>query len=322
MSRRYVEIDALKVVGIVTVVLIHGVRPPWDPGLTPVEAWLGHLTRFAVPAFLFASGLLYATRDAIPAATTRRRLRRVLVPYALASLGAQAWWEWQGRESPGGSLVLDLLCGSSFGPYYYVFVIALLIALTPWLARLPRRALPALALLLAGTQWAVDAAAAWPLPFYWHLRNPLLWWAYFAAGWLLRLHYARVAEWVDARRVALTSALAVAVVGLTAVSGLGGPLLLVRSAAWLDVWAILALVVVVCCGAERAPPALRWISDATYAVYLFHLFFLYATQIPFPPGRGAASIVLPWAAGLVGSFLWIGALQRLLGRRSRDLIGA
>jgi surface polysaccharide O-acyltransferase-like enzyme len=323
VTRRYVEIDVLKLVAIVTVVLIHGVRPPWDPALSPTEVWLGHLTRFAVPAFLFASGFLYATRDAVPAATTLRRLRRVLVPYLLASLGAQLWWHALGQTSPGGHLALDLLFGSSFGPYYYVFVAALLVAVTPGVPRLPARALPALAVGLGVAQWAVDAALAWPLPFYWHLRNPLLWWAYFAAGWLLRLHYAALAAWVTARRRPLAVGLALAATALTAASGLPGPLVWVRSAAWLEVWVILALLLTLSCGARRSPAALRWVSDATYGVYLLHLFFLYAVQLRFPPSRGdAASILLPWAAGLGGSLVVIAGLQRLLGRRSRDLIGA
>ena len=58
MSRRYVEIDVLKAVAITTVVLIHGMRAPWDPGLSATEVWLGHLTRFAVPAFLTVATVL------------------------------------------------------------------------------------------------------------------------------------------------------------------------------------------------------------------------------------------------------------------------
>jgi surface polysaccharide O-acyltransferase-like enzyme len=323
VSRRYVEIDVLKVVAVTTVVLIHGLRPPWHPELSSTELWLGHLTRFAVPAFLFASGFLYATRERVAAATTLRRLRRIGLPYLLASLGAQLWWLALGRESPGGSLALDLVFGSSFGPYYYVFVAALLVALTPAIPRLPARVLPALVMVLVLAQWAVDAAVAWPLPFYWHLRNPLLWWAYFAAGWLLHLHYEEVASWVVAHRRPLVVGLAGAVALLTAASGLPGPLLGVRSAAWAEVWAVLALLFALACGGRRSPAALRWMSDATYGVYLLHLFFLYAVQLLFPPGTGlAAAILLPWAAGLGGSLALIAVLQRLLGRRSRDWIGA
>lgn len=323
MTRRFLEIDVLKALGIVTVVLIHGVRPPWDPALSAVEIWLGHLTRFGVPAFVFASGYLYATRQPVPADTLRRRLRRILVPYVLASLGAQVWWAVQDRPTPGGSLWADLLFGASFGPYYYVFVIALLVAATPLLARLPEALLLPGAVLLLAVQWAVDAAALGSLPFFWHVRNPLLWGAYFTAGWLLRLHREGVAAWIQPRRTALGAALTLAVALLTAAVGLPGPWLWVRSAAWLHVWAVLALVFVLCCDTGRSPGPLRWISDATYGIYLFHLFALYGVQLWLPPpGGDAASILLPWLGGLAGSTAFVWLAQRLLGTRSRDLIGA
>ena len=77
-AERLTEIDALKVAGIVTIVLIHVLRPPWDPALSSLEAWLGHVTRFGVPAFLFASGFLYATATPNPAAIVMKRLRKVV----------------------------------------------------------------------------------------------------------------------------------------------------------------------------------------------------------------------------------------------------
>ena len=60
VETRSPTVDAIKVAGIVTIVLIHALRAPWDPGLSPLERWLGHVTRFGVPGFLLASGFLYA----------------------------------------------------------------------------------------------------------------------------------------------------------------------------------------------------------------------------------------------------------------------
>ena len=74
-ARRYPEIDAIKAAGIVTIVLIHALRSPWDAGVSELERWLGHVTRFGVPGFLFASGFLYAGAPA-DSVTTGRRLRR------------------------------------------------------------------------------------------------------------------------------------------------------------------------------------------------------------------------------------------------------
>lgn len=325
MARRFLEIDALKAFGIVTVVLIHGLRPPWDPSLSALESWLGHVTRFAVPAFLLASGFLYATGDPVSPAITLRRLRRVAIPYLFVSAAAQGWWLWRGVESPTGRLCTDLLFGASFGPFYYVFVIFGLILVTPLLARLPARSLAPLAVALIAVQWAVDVTGLFGLGFFWHIRNPLLWWSYFLTGWLLRQHYDAVRRWISSRRVALVTGLLVAVALLTAASGAGGPRLAIRTAAWLNIYAILSLILALFCGRERASVPLRVLSEATYAIYLCHLFFVYGARLIFPlrsEQAGLLPIAVPWAAGLLGSLALIALLRAVLGERSRDVIGA
>jgi peptidoglycan/LPS O-acetylase OafA/YrhL len=325
-ARRFPEIDAIKAAGIVTIVLIHALRSPWEPGVSELERWLGHVTRFGVPGFLFASGFLYAGAPA-DLATTRRRLRRILVPYLIASVLAQLWRARSGLPYEGGTLIADLVLASSFGPYYYVYVIALLVALTPLVARLPLPLLYALTGALVASQWFVDAATVALLPLYWHLRSPLLWWGYFALGWVARLHEPQLRAFVAPRRGALLLGLGAAVLGLTAVSSLEGewPRTLVRSAMWLDVYAILALLAVAASGVAALPRPLRALSDATYAIYLYHVFFVLAVQrlVPGPPDEAAwGAIGLPWLAGLAGSLavVWLG--QRLLGARSRDWLGA
>lgn len=322
---RFPGIDGIKVAGIVTVVLIHALPPPWDTSATPLERWLHQVTRFGVPAFLFASGFLYAGAPA-DLATTRRRLRRILAPYAIASLFAQLWHLAHGEPSPGGSWWIDLLLGSSFGPYYYVFVIALLVALTPGIARLPRALLYAITAALLLGQWLVDAAGRGLLEFYWHLRNPLLWWAYFALGWLLRLQQAPLQAWLAPRRGRAVAALAAAVAFLALAGSLEDvlPRLLVRSASWLDVYAMLALLGASAGGLGASPRWLRALSDATYAIYLYHLFFVLAVQqlLPLAARGSLEAILLPWAAGLAGSFALVAVGRRLLGARARDWLGA
>jgi surface polysaccharide O-acyltransferase-like enzyme len=327
VERRHVEIDALKAAGIVTVVLIHAMRSPWEPGVSAAEIWLGHATRFGVPAFLFASGFLYARVGPAAAGTTARRLRRVLLPYVVASLLAQAWNGWHGLPSVGGSWWMDLLLGSSFGPFYYVFVATGLVLATPVFARLPVAALPPLTALLVLAQWCVDAAVWLPLPLYWHLRSPLLWWAFFLVGWTLRLHAAAVADFVAKRRRALLGVLLPVALASTVASGLEGelPQLLVRSAAWLDVWAILGLLFVGASRVRTSPAALRALSDASYAIYLFHLFFVYGVRSLVPPAPDTLAplpLLLPWAAGLAGPLLLVRAARIALGPRARDFTGA
>jgi surface polysaccharide O-acyltransferase-like enzyme len=321
--QRFPGIDAIKVAGIVTIVLIHALPPPWDPSATPLEHWLQQVTRFGVPGFLLASGFLYAGAPG-GLDTAWRRLRRILVPYAIASLLAQLWHAAHGEASPTGSLWKDLLFASSFGPYYYVFVIVWLVALTPAFAQLPRAALPAVTGALLVAQGAVDAAGAWPQDFYWHLRNPLLWWGYFFVGWWLRLEHARIEAWLAPRRAGIAAALAAAVAALTwaGSEASGVARLVARTAAWLDVYAILAFVGVAA-GLATAPRWLRPLSDATYAVYLFHLFFLYAAQEALgASARGAGSVLVPFAVGLAGSLALVAIGRRVLGARARDWLGA
>jgi surface polysaccharide O-acyltransferase-like enzyme len=323
---RRVEVDALKAAGILTIVFIHSIRSPWDAGVSTLEVWLGHVTRFGVPAFLFASGYLYTTRRPVPAATTLARLRRILLPYLVASLAAQAWSRARGVPTETGSPALDLLLGASFGPFYYVFVITLLVLATPLLARLGTRIVAVLALVFVAAQWCVDAATLWLLPLFWHLRSPLLWWGYFLLGWLAGQHKARLEAWIAPRRGVLVAALLTAVLALAALSGLEGhaPRLLVRTAAWLAVYAIGALLFAATLGRARSGAILRGLSDATYTIYLFHLFFVLEVKrlVPPPPGELAPlAALLPWAAGIAGPLLLIAGARALLGRRSRDWIG-
>jgi len=324
MERRFAEIDALKSVGILTVVLIHSVRAPFDPGISTFEVWLGHLTRFAVPAFLISSGFLYA---GVPATSTRtfRRLRRIGIPYFAASLLGQIFWAARGERTETGHWASDLLFGSSMGPYYYVFVIFGLVLVTPLFARLGRRAQVGVLCALVAAQWWVDAASGMLTSFFWHLRNPLLWWAYFAAGWMLRCVYVPLQGLLRSRRALVCAICIAAIALLSAVSGLAESRLIVRTAAWLNIYAICAVIFVGASGCEGIPSALRALSDASYPIYLLHMFFVLAAAELFPlPPRSFAPlpVMLTWAAGILGSISIIAALKSMLGDRSKDWIGA
>lgn len=325
MERRFAEIDNLKAAGIATVVLIHCLRSPWDPMIAPAEVWLGHMTRFGVPAFLVASGFLYASDVGVSLRVTARRLRRIVLPYLLVSLAAQAWWAILEVSTETGSFWLDLALGSSMGPYYYVFVITLLVAVTPIFSRLPPRVVAALTIAMIAAQWYVDAAIGMPIVMFWHSRSPLLWWAYFLIGWQFCRHHTTVSRWIAARGAALPIALAIAIAALGAASAASESYLVVRSAAWLNVYAILALIVALSCGRESSPGPLRYLSDSSYAIYLLHLFFVTSIEryLPAPPLRVEfLPIAVAWLFGLLGPIVLLTALQRILGSRSRDVLGA
>ncbi|UCE86470.1 MAG: acyltransferase [Deltaproteobacteria bacterium] len=326
MKERALEIDALKCVGILAVILIHSLRSPWEPGVAPIEIELRPLLRFAVPSFLFASGFLYATTAPVPAAVTRRRLRRLLVPYLVASLAAQVFWQFSSRPDPRtASVLLDLLFGWSFGPYYYVFVIVLLVLATPLFARIPRRRAPIVLLALLALQGLFETG--WiVLPWRFLFRNPLLWAGYFYAGWCARLHHDALRAAVARVRGPALMALALLVAGCFALTQQGLEMIAKRSLTWLLVYASIAFVFVAACGRRTPPGPVRALSDATYAIYLLHVFFVVGLAGWLSPTAGALDVVylaLLWSAGLLGSLAVIALSRAILGdERSRAWLGA
>lgn len=325
IPQRFFEADLIKAAGIAAVVLIHSMRSFLDPGFTPTEEWLGQLTSFAVPGFLFVSGWLYASspRGAGPAAT-QRRLRRILVPYLVASVLAQLYHGARGAGPETGSALWDLLFAASFGPYYYVFQIVLLVLLAPLLQGLSARTvgvLAAVAVLVQGP-WI---AYGFVFDVFWELRNPVRFWGYFLVGWWLRLHYPALRQGLVSRRPRVLSALVTTVAILAVGLALETPPPLHRLLGWLLIYALLGLVVAAGVGRGSPPSWLRRLSDASYAVYLFHLFFIYWLRPFFPFEAGELAllpILVPWAAGLLGPLLVVALARPVLGPRSRDWLGA
>ena len=136
-TERLAPIDVLKTVCIALVVVIHAVKEPGNA----TEDYFGHLMRFAVPMFLAISGWLYATEEPIPWKRTLGRLKRLLIPYLVASMLAEYYWASRGESRSASRILHDLVFGDAFGPYYYVFAIVTMTLLAPLFARVPRRRL-------------------------------------------------------------------------------------------------------------------------------------------------------------------------------------
>ncbi len=322
---RFVEIDALKVAGILTVILIHSLRAPWDPRISSTELWLGIVTRFAVPGFLFCSGFLYATTKAISMQTVMRRMRRVLIPYLICSIGAQIWWFTTGQGHAFDAIVQEILLGSSFGPFYYVFVHFFLVLFVPLFALLPSAALAGLTALAIVCQGWLESSTTLFLPIFWHIRNPILWWGYFLLGWMIRLHHEPIRHWIGARRSILIALLTVAIAVCTGLASSAERDEWVRAAMWLDIHAILAFIFVATCGRRSLPRSVAMLSDATFAIYLLHLFFVYGAERIFQPAINKFDPLVVtgyWSAGLFGSLAVIALVRAIFGSRSRDIIGA
>jgi len=323
MAPRRLDVDLAKAIGIVAVVGIHSLRSYFSPDISSGEVRLAYALQFAVPGFFAASGVLAASAGPVPAALTHARLRRLLVPYAIASLAAQAFRASFGGESLALSNVLrDFVLGSSFGPYYYVLHAVLFVLAAPLLARLPARALGLVcagALLVQLTAWVI------PEIRFFAFHDPLHWLGFFLAGWWLRRNETRAGVWLAARRAFFVG-----------VAGLGAALVSTHTLAssgpwrvgalqWLYVACVLVLLFAVGLGRETRARVVRFLSDASYTIYLYHLFFVLPVQRVLRPAAkdfDPVAIGVAFAVGLVGPLLLVLAGRALLGPRSRTLLGS
>jgi fucose 4-O-acetylase-like acetyltransferase len=332
VTTRRPEVDWLKSVSILAVVMIHAMRSPFDGGVSSVEVFLGHLTRFAVPGFLAVSGFLYATRSRVERLTTLRRLRRIVVPYLLATAAAQVFWWAMGQPRPVASIPRQILFASSFGPYYYVLQVLFVVMLAPLLSRLGTRGIGVLCVAAVGMQWVFETGQMGIYPFFVHVRNPLLWFGYFCVGWWLRLYDKSAIAWIRGHRTPLI----VGTVGaIAALSGSNATLVAEypglayfegkQSLAWLNVWASLALVYFAAAGRGASGRVTRYLSDLTYTIFLFHMFFVIpATRfiVPEPGEFDPWLLFLRWLPGVVGPIILLEAARPLLRERSRLILGA
>jgi surface polysaccharide O-acyltransferase-like enzyme len=321
---RFAEVDGLKAIGILAVVLIHSTRSFWDPSQSLGEHELKQVLRFAVPGFLAVSGFLYATDGSIPLKLSLDRLRRVLFPYFVASISAEAFWAIRGAPHDLATIGYNLAIANSFGQYYYVFVLLPLVLVSPLLVKLPRRLLWILFLGCLVLQGLYEMHVIGGFNAIWRVRNPIMWWPYFLMGWLARLHYQRLRAWVIHNRSFAGIMFCIGVLACWQVRRIPELSDLESLAGWVGIFASIGLIFVLSCGRE-VNAFVRWLSEATYAIYLFHLFFVVPGVASIRAQFGAfepLTIASIWCIGLIGSVGIVVIARTALGDRSRDVVGA
>lgn len=311
-------VDHVKAAAIVAVVFTHAGRGGFSPQTDSLDFLLTSLwTRFHVPSFLFASGLLYARFEPVGLRHVGQRLWRVLLPYAIASCVAQIVGVTTARS--WGDVLFQFASASSLGVYYYIFVITVCTPLVWPLSRVSLRAvagLVAATVLLTGL-YAVDPSLRFVQSFFWALRDPLqhFYLGYFASGWLVagllpRLHPSR-------------GALALALLGVA--SGL------LSFSKWLPLpapfdrmlytFGVIGLISHLTHD-RPARGVVRFLSDATLGLYLYHRI---CQNLVAPISNGLADaprILIQLVAGLGGGSLVVLSGRRLLGReRARRYLG-
>jgi peptidoglycan/LPS O-acetylase OafA/YrhL len=325
---RLAVLDDIKAAAILAVLLQHALPPFWEPQ-TAWESLADWLVQFHVPAFLMVSGFLSQRGEAMSGADLGRRLQRLLPPYLVASL---FWWSigsahpWEGDVGLGWMLAT----GSVLPIYYYIFVqLACLLLLWP-VSRLPRTGQWVLlgGLLLWHGYQVFDPFLQASLGFFWYARNPLVFFHYFLAGYLLaeplmtgRGQGQAASEplrprpiWIVACAAALVAYVAICAF-VPGSFGRGGAALRTICA-----FASVGLVWSASTHGHRFPGA-AFLGPATYTLFLYH--FPFATWLtPWtktwtPELAVLVKLILP----LLAASLLVVVGRRLLGRHSARWLG-
>lgn len=321
---RLAALDLLKAAAIVTVIGIHAAPDFWVH-MSWVEAWTYRLFRFAVPAFLAVSGFLYYSPAPISAATVRRRLRRVLLPYVVVSGPALLYSAFIPLHSSDRSVLGKLFLGATFGPYYYVFLLTQFVLAIWVLSRLPRP-IVTLAFVWAGVTTVLVELGILRLSLFWLMRSPHVWAGWFLLGWLVAAHRHSVLAFVERYSVLLIAGWLGAVLvwtALLAIDALPG-----RTGRGAIVVVMITNVVGLFALGQRLGDVgrpLRILSEWSYPLYLLHPFFVYAFHDIVEPALQlptALAFPLRWAVGFVGALALTAVLRVVLGPWSRDVIGA
>lgn len=339
--------DLARVLAIGAVVVVHTTseqvvaRAAGDPATA--TWWTANLldsaSRWCVPVFLMVSGalLLDPRRTDRPRDFYRRRLARIGVPLVVwtgAYLGFRA--VWFGDLDPGRA-ARDVAAGTPFLQLYFLYVLAVLYVLTPFLRLVVRHATHRMQAAFAGVLLALGAADQLLSAFLdvggaSAATRFLPYAGYFTLGWLLRdVPLTRRA--VRAAALAFTGMVA-ATAGLVALSaafvgwGTPGRYLYGYLSPTVVVMSLAAFALLRAWGLRHPPadggrPASRWapgrriaaLSALTFGVYLVHPLFLYPLQRFWPapadwPGWTAVTAG-QLAATLAGSLALTWVLARV-----------
>lgn len=334
LRQRYVAIDTLKATAIITIVWIHTFES-WPMRPAPFILQLSVFTGFGVPAFFFASGFLLYQPSPISGQLLRRRLRRVLVPYVVASLVATT-----GRWLALGpyrltQVAYEFVTGSAVNIFYFVPILVGAMLLYALVSRFPRALTPAFVVfwitgLLCQLLIIFMPAFRQPPgdPFFWAFRDPLRWWGFYFAGCFAAAHLERLHQLSQGQRrvaglllmIAVASLVAYAVKLPVTYTRLGGAIR--YTAMYCAIGGIFLLSF-----QARERPWVRWLSEATYSIYLYHFFIISSCR--YIVARHALPLALPtlvinglvFVIACIGSIAFVLLARRALGSRAQLIIG-
>lgn len=323
MTTRLPALDYIKAAAIIAVTLTHAVPGFFDDGATAVAFFASALTGFQVPAFLVVSGFLSRAETPLGWRQVAERLGRILPPYFVAT--AVVWMLGLVIFPTPRKFVFKIVTGAAFGHFYFVPVLAFCFVLLPILSRLTGPRLILTVVTLAGLAEAMWMEPGWRLTemLFWQIRDPALQFhvGYFVLGLIASRYRGGLARAFVRYAPPLAIAAGVGILGFVWFAwaqplAAGHPL--ARTAYTLAVIAFITALT----PDRPAPAAVRFLSDATLTIYLYHWFAYVAVKPFLPPlALGLRMLVLS-SVGLGFATLVVIAGRRLLGNRSHLLLGA
>lgn len=301
---RLVWVDALKVLSIFAVILLHCAAPllltfEQEEASGGTSWWIGNLydsaVRWAVPVFVMVSGalLLGRSREEPVGEFLRRRLLRVAIPFLAWSVLYFEWriWFW-GADLEHAELLSMLLREPISYHLWFVYMLLGVYLLAPLLGSLFAVGRPVLVYYALGL-WVIWAGALPPLERLaeaetWYSpgrdNSPLMLVGYFLLGFLLR--QTDLGRWRGTVRVAMPGLYLVTVAataGLTfhltrRADGDHQPLFYEYYSLNVMVMSVAVFLAVATLPSLRSPSAKersarawRFLSDRVFGVYLVHV---------------------------------------------------
>ncbi len=314
-------VDYIKSAAILAVLVQHAVPAFFDRPWTPTEKTVFGIISFHVPTFLFISGFLSHAEKTVSWGGIGTRLLRIVPPYLVATAVA---WAFGFVELPTlRRLVFVIVTGAALAHYYFVPMLILCVLMLPVLSRMSTSLLVgAVLLILVGAEW-MWVTPAWRLGYdlFWLVRNPVL--QFHLGFFLLGVIAARVRPTLEdlgtERRFLVMATAAFAVVVLPWAGSVNEMIFHpgMRALYTLSVMALIAAAV----PRGPAPAWIRFLSEGTFTIYLYHWFAFYALLRLVNPGPPAVRVLVLTFVGLAFSTSVVLLGQRALGARSRLVLG-
>lgn len=288
-NNRFLEIDLMKIMSCLAVIGIHisamGISAPdSDKTLYAVSLIVNGISNFAVPSFIFLSGLAlmmrYTGRPLSYGHFLQKRMNSILVPYLGWSFTYFIVYAVAGYYAVTVANILSVIfLGTGEFHLYFVIILFQLYALFPLLKSAVDRMHPLLTLTAAVSIHLFFAYKVLPFPYMDRIFIPYL--IYFVAGMLWGTHYTVMKNWMR-KHGPLTGCLYLCAAGLylfsrffpeAQLSGLPQLWQLFSLASILMLMTLSTALVAHRNGKSRGA-GMMTLSAATFYVYLAHPLFI------------------------------------------------